>query len=80
MKSGVVANIRPSLGWTLCRFRKQICGDSEIGNYVSTISRLNILWTAACGVVEIVRMIQRREDLLEVSSVNGALYNPVGAV
>lgn len=50
-----------------CRFRKQT-GSITIGNYVTTVSRLNTLWTAACGVVEIVHMIRRRRELLEVSN------------
>ncbi|CAM9113005.1 unnamed protein product [Ectocarpus fasciculatus] len=48
------------------RFRKQIRGDFTIGHYVATVSRLNLLWTTACGVVEIVSMIHRRRGLLEV--------------
>ncbi|CAM9224200.1 unnamed protein product [Ectocarpus sp. 4 AP-2014] len=48
------------------RFREQICGDFTIGQYVATVSRLNLLWTTACGVVEIVSMIHRRRSLLKV--------------
>lgn len=32
------------------------------------MTRLSILWAAICGVVEIVGMLQRRKELLEVSS------------
>lgn len=52
---------------TPCRFRKKADGGIGIGNYVAAVSRLNLLWTAACGVIEIVGMIQRRQELLEVT-------------
>lgn len=39
---------------------------------MAAVSRLNLLWTAARGVIEIVGMIQRRQELLEVSDRTGA--------
>lgn len=37
------------------------------------VSRLNRLRTAACGVVEIVGLVRRREELLEVNSREGGV-------
>jgi len=52
------------------RFIKQAGGGPiAIGAYVAMVSRLSTLWTAACGVVEIVSMIRRRRELLEVSCI-----------
>lgn len=53
------------------RFRNKIGAHPRIGNYVATVSRLNLLWTAVCGVVEIVRMIRQRRELVEVSDISG---------
>lgn len=37
-------------------------------HYAATVTRLSILWAAICGVVEIVGMLERREELLKVSN------------
>lgn len=54
--------------WPRNRFNKQRGEDLKNGQYAATVTRLSILWAAICGVVEIVGMLQRRKELLEVSS------------
>lgn len=53
--------------WRSCRFSRKFGGDLGIGNYAATVSRLKIMWTATCGVVEILGMVRKRKELLEVS-------------
>lgn len=65
------ALLTPSAFCAPRRFRKQIGEDFGFGSYVATVSRLNLLWTLACGVVEIVHMMQRRRNLMEVRTVSG---------
>ncbi|CAM9274564.1 unnamed protein product [Scytosiphon promiscuus] len=48
------------------RFREQIGRDFGFSSYVTTVSRLNLLWTLACGVIEIVHMMRHRKNLMEL--------------
>ncbi|CAM9631374.1 unnamed protein product, partial [Laminaria digitata] len=48
------------------RINRQRGEGLQIGHYASTVTRLSVLWAAICGVVEIVGMLQRRKELLEV--------------